>query len=363
MNIERTLKEQKDYCGNITYDGNWYNVLFDGGMAYFYPDSVPYYQFQVHDHQGNVRASLYWYGDIAQVNHYYPFGDLMRESNFDGQPYLYNGKELERMYGLDWYDYGARMYDGTIARWHSMDNQAEKNCNVSPYAYCHNNPVNKYDLDGNDDFFSNQGIFLRSTDSGSDIYVRNSNGSFVPFRSLNLRNPSNRQMGANIVGHYAKAVGIRYNMNGGTGKVGISTLHGTDDIEGVLAETKNGNIYMKMINGSLDEEMYNVYNLRNTLKHENEHKLLEEKSERQNNYTHMSIICNQLADDDFGKGSNTYRWGTVGNLVSYMNEQNGKHDSETFAIWLKANHILRAFGIRIKRQNLGKTYYYEGTEL
>ena len=360
--VERCLKEQKDYCGNITYDGHWYNVLFDGGMAYFYPDSIPYYQFQVHDHQGNVRASLYWNGSVEQISHYYPFGGLMRESSYDGQPYRYNGKELDRMYGLDWYDYGARMYDGAVARWNSMDNHAEKNCNVSPYAYCHNNPVNKYDLDGNDDFFSKQGIFLYSTKTGADIYVRNGR-SPVPFRSFNLRNPHNMQVAANIVGHYARAVGIRYNMNGGTGKVGISTLHKTNDIEGVLAETKNGTIYMKMTNGSLNNEMYNIYNLRNTLKHENEHKLLEEKRKKQDDYTHMAIICNQLADGDFCKGSANYQWGTVRSLVSYMNRKNSKNDAETFEIWLKANHILRSLGIRIKRQNNGKTYSYEDTEL
>ena len=360
--VERSLKEHKDYCGNITYDGCWYNVLFDGGMAYFYPDSIPYYQFQVHDHQGNVRASLYWNGGIAQVSHYYPFGGLMRESYYDGQPYRYNGKELDRMYGLDWYDYGARMYDGAVPRWHSMDNHAEKNCNVSPYAYCHNNPVNKYDLDGNDDYFSNQGIFLYSTKTGSDIYVRNGR-SPVPFRSLNLRNPHNLQVAANIVGHYARAVGIRYNLNGGTGKVGISTLHKTDYIEGVLAETQNGNIYMKMINGSLDEEMYNINNLRNTLKHENEHKLLEEKIKKQDDYTHMAIICNQLADEDFSKGSSDYQWGTVRSLIFYMNRKNNKYDDQTNKIWLKANHILRSLGIRIKRENNGKTYCYEDAEL
>ena len=47
-----------------------------------------------------------------QVNHYYPYGGLMGESTGgDVQRYKYNGKELGRMHGLDWYDYGARHYD------------------------------------------------------------------------------------------------------------------------------------------------------------------------------------------------------------------------------------------------------------
>lgn len=37
-----------------------------------------------------------------------PYGGLMGEStNSDHQPYKYNGKELDRHHGLDWYDYGA----------------------------------------------------------------------------------------------------------------------------------------------------------------------------------------------------------------------------------------------------------------
>ena len=60
-------------------------------------------------------------------------------------PYLYNGKEIDPMHGLNMYDYGARWKD---LGWLTIDPLAEKYYSISPYAYCGNNPVNLIDPDG-----------------------------------------------------------------------------------------------------------------------------------------------------------------------------------------------------------------------
>lgn len=52
--------------------------------------------------------------------------------------------------GLNWYDYGARMYDPTLGRWHVVDPSSEKYYGVTSYAYCNNNPIKNIDLDGRD---------------------------------------------------------------------------------------------------------------------------------------------------------------------------------------------------------------------
>ena len=64
------------------------------------------------------------------------------------QPYKYNGKELDRKDGLDWYDYGARYYDAALGRWHVVDPMSEKYYGVSPYLYCVNNPILLVDPNG-----------------------------------------------------------------------------------------------------------------------------------------------------------------------------------------------------------------------
>lgn len=59
-----------------------------------------------------------------------------------------NGKELDKMHGLNAYDYGARQYNPILARWDRIDPLAEKYYDVSLYAYCEDSPVNTFDPDG-----------------------------------------------------------------------------------------------------------------------------------------------------------------------------------------------------------------------
>lgn len=135
-----------DYCGNVIYEnGIAKTLLVEGGYVSFSDNKYHYY---IQDHQGNNRVVADENGNIEEVNHYYPFGGTFASSSSSVQAYKYNGKELDRKNGLDWYDYGARHYNAALGRWHVVDPMAEKYYSLSSYGYCNNNPIRYIDPTG-----------------------------------------------------------------------------------------------------------------------------------------------------------------------------------------------------------------------
>ena len=87
---------------------------------------------------------------IIQSDDYYPFGLAHNQQplRLFKNKYLYNNKELQTDLGLNLYDYGARFYDPSIARFGTQNRFAEKYYSANPYHYVLNNPINSIDING-----------------------------------------------------------------------------------------------------------------------------------------------------------------------------------------------------------------------
>ena len=156
-NIKDIGTTQTDYCDNVVYENSSQKLLLTEEGYVSLPDKK--YHYYLKDHQGNNRVVVDKDGNVEETTHYYPFGGVMASTG-SVQPYKYNGKELDAKKGLNWYDYGARMYDPALGRWHVMDPLAEKYYGVSPYTYCKNNPILRIDIDGKDDYVVNKNGYV-----------------------------------------------------------------------------------------------------------------------------------------------------------------------------------------------------------
>ncbi len=100
------------------------------------------------DHLGNTSYITDIHGSVRQYVAYMAFGETFIEEHTSSstQPYLFNGKELDRETGL--YYYGARYYDPVTSIWQSVDPMGDEDPSYSPFSYTRHNPVILTDPDG-----------------------------------------------------------------------------------------------------------------------------------------------------------------------------------------------------------------------
>src|SRR5690606_14313334 len=146
------------------------------------------YEYFLKDHLGNTRVVYNDSGEVLQQTDYMPFGkEINRKLTSPELNYTYNGKELQEEVGQD--DYGARFYDPVIARWNTVDKEAEKHERHSPYAYVLNRPTVAIDPDGKRVYF----VGGANNDQDGWNYIQRWGNSFrrhgvSDFRRVNMSN-------------------------------------------------------------------------------------------------------------------------------------------------------------------------------
>jgi RHS repeat-associated protein len=237
------------YSGNFVYDlnGNLQYILTGEGRLV--PDNNTYrFEYVMKDHLGNTRATYAraapGLAQVAEYQHYYPFGMELEGLGYTSGAdipnfHLYNGKELQPDYNLQWYDYGARFYDPQLGRWHSVDPLAEKSRRWSPYTYGLDNPIRFIDPDGMnvDDYFSkttgtylatdnaktdNIRIIDESTYNSINTATQFSNDASEDSNTQALQNSSELANGSNLTNSTASAILNHYFSESGFDKSSLT---------------------------------------------------------------------------------------------------------------------------------------------
>ena len=112
---------------------------FDGGYIDM-SGRLPLYHFYTHDYQGNIRVTEDMSGLNVERYDYYPYGALFGEKS-PSQNYLYGGKEWERSYGMNHYDFHARWMNPLTTRFTTQDPLQLDFAELSSYSYCAGNPI------------------------------------------------------------------------------------------------------------------------------------------------------------------------------------------------------------------------------
>ena len=160
------------------------------------------------DHLGSVRAVIDGdTGTVVKTSDYYPFGKRIQVTAPVSEPvggsqhasepavapvapatsvastsspnrWHFSGKESQSFLyaNIPLLDFGARMYNPTIARWTTADPLSEKYYGISPYVYCLGNPISIIDPNGMDIWTMDEKgnvVWVKESDDHRLYYMNN----------------------------------------------------------------------------------------------------------------------------------------------------------------------------------------------
>lgn len=178
----------KDYCEGVEYENRDLKAVYHEEGRVVRNGGLWDFEWFIRDNLGSNRVVFKEGVDrlvVLNEENHYPFGMQMNgawnQQTDPEQNYLYNGKELNGDFGLNWSDYGARWYDPAIARWNAVDPLAESYMSWSPYNYVLGNPIRFTDPDGRSvegDLYNNNGVHIGNDGIDDDkVYVKDTDNN------------------------------------------------------------------------------------------------------------------------------------------------------------------------------------------
>ena len=235
-------------------------------------------------------------------------GRLLRFQSTDNQ-YRYSrkitpnstGKELDAETGYSYF--GARYLDHTLTTaWLSIDPLADKYPNISPYHYCHWNPLKHIDGNGLDDIFDRNGNFIERTSEGTNILIRCEDGSLRSIRSFSFMKEEvlNRNMLKKVMAHYVQMhdnnmirIGIIDQEDNSFSGAALCYMPGLDSY--------NVCVFMGVINYCFD----NMFDMENATYHEYIHR--SDNGTRNKTNEEVECIIRASQHENYDRTSNNYK--------------------------------------------------------
>ncbi|MDR0971051.1 MAG: RHS repeat-associated core domain-containing protein, partial [Bacteroidales bacterium] len=155
-------------------------------------------------------------GNITQTINYLPYGETWVDIqtfnmiDYNLGVYLFNGKEKDSETGYNYF--GARYYDDERISWLSVDPLSDKYPNLSPYAYCANNPVNLVDPDGME-MDDPPSSYINAVRGFGAFLENNANSSFLKQLGYSMQEPYNAGRIGSAYGNGISAIASNFQIN------------------------------------------------------------------------------------------------------------------------------------------------------
>ena len=270
------------------------------GIFYYHPDQL-----------GSATWITNDSGNPVEFIHYMPFGELWydQQASAYNERFKFTGKERDGETNYDFF--GARYYSSALPMWLSVDPLANKYPNISPYAYCHWNPVKYIDFDGRDDLFDESGTYLKHIDNGTDyVTIKRTNGerqNLTDF-SYGINEGENRTMLTKVASYYSAQVGVNQNIEL------LDNVKGGEDAM-FATNTKSRQVNMIVQDGKISPTANTSNNIMNALVHESDHIAKGQKGPM----AEVEAITKQISHPTWSKTTEIYKIGITNYLVNNAN--------------------------------------------